>query len=139
MNPPTVTMLAGGVLGLMYVALSARVMMARGESGISLGDQAATALAAGQEHTAPPLMVAQRAHLNFAEWVPLSLIVLGLVEIAGAPRWLAALLGAMLVVGRTLHPFGIARRAPNPFRGGGIALNMAMLVIGSLYLLVVEL
>jgi uncharacterized membrane protein YecN with MAPEG domain len=45
----------------------------------------------------------------------------------GASRGLW-LVGALLVLGRVLHPFGMDRPAPNPYRVGGMTLTWAALI-----------
>lgn len=130
-----VTAVTAALLGLIGVLLAGRVMAARGKMRISLGDGPAGSFAAGEEHTASPLMLAQRAHLNFCEYAPLALILLGLAELSGAPRGLCAAFGLMLVAGRLLHPFGLGRRAPNPFRAGGVGLTLLEMLGASVYLL----
>jgi uncharacterized membrane protein YecN with MAPEG domain len=130
-----VTSVAAALLGLIGLALAARVTAARAQTKISLGDAPTAAYAPGEEHLMPKLTLAQRAHLNFCEYAPLALILLGLVEAAGAPRALCVALAAMLVAGRALHPFGIGRRAPNPFRGGGAFLTWLEMAVASVYLL----
>jgi uncharacterized membrane protein YecN with MAPEG domain len=48
-----------------------------------------------------------RAQLNFAEYVPLTLILLALVELAtGSSIWLWGV-GALIILGRLLHAFGM--------------------------------
>ncbi len=129
-----ITATAAAVLGLIYIALSARVVLARGKSGASLGDGGGI-IASGQEHTVP-LLVAARTHANFAEYVPLCLILLGLVEAEGTRRWLVIMIAVLLVVARMLHPIGMGRRIPNPFRAGGIVLTFSVITISSIALLV---
>ena len=69
-----------------------------------------------------------RAHANFNEYVPMALILMGLVEMnVGASRWLWVI-GAVLVVARVLHPFGMDRPAPNPYRAGGAILTFVSLL-----------
>ncbi len=124
-----ITAITAAILGLIYLALSARVIQARGSNKVSLGDGGGTLLA-GQEHTAP-LMVAARSHANFAEYVPLCLILIGLVEMDGSRKWFVALLGILLIVGRVLHPLGMGRKIPNPYRAGGIVLTFTVVLLAS--------
>lgn len=55
-----------------------------------------------------PRMVARmRAHLNFAEYAPIVLILIALIELArGTQQWLWVA-AAVFVVGRILHAFGM--------------------------------
>ena len=70
-----------------------------------------------------PLLAARmRAQLNFAEYVPLVLVLLALVELAGGTHlwlWIAA---ALFIVARVLHAFGMDGWQPG--RRIGIAVTM---------------
>ncbi|MDE8348028.1 MAG: MAPEG family protein [Acidocella sp.] len=123
----SITLLTAGVLGLLYLVLSVRVVMARAKTNISLGDDADGRILLGEETKAPKLQIAVRCHANFAEYVPLALILLGGIEAAGAARWMVTLLAVMLVVARMAHPIGMSRPAPNPFRFGGVVLTWVMM------------
>jgi uncharacterized membrane protein YecN with MAPEG domain len=123
-TPIPITLGAAGLLGLVYLALTVAVVRGRITKKILLGD--------GTDTGAADLRAPIRAHANFAEYVPLALILLGGLEIAGVPRWLLLLLAALLVVGRLLHPFGMARPAPNLYRAGGAILTWTMIGIASI-------
>jgi uncharacterized membrane protein YecN with MAPEG domain len=112
-----------GILGLIYFVLSVRVVLARRDSKILLGDGAGTAEA---------LHIKVRIHANFAEYVPIALILLGGCELAGGAHWLMVLLAIMLIAGRIVHPFGMARQVPNAPRAVGMMLTWVMIVIASL-------
>jgi uncharacterized membrane protein YecN with MAPEG domain len=127
-----VTLATAGLLGLYYMYLSARVVMARGSSKVSLGDGSTGSVQAGKETEAAALMVACRAHGNFMEYVPLALILMGGIESAGASHFFLLLLALLLIVGRILHPLGLSRVAPNPFRAGGAALTWLTIILASL-------
>jgi uncharacterized membrane protein YecN with MAPEG domain len=135
MPPLPVTATTAALLGVVFVVLTARVIGARGKTGASLGDGGGGVIPSGQESTVP-LLVATRSHANFAEFVPFTLILLGFVEATGAARWFVCLLATMLLIGRVLHPFGMGRKIPNPFRAAGAVLTVLTIAIGSLYLLV---
>ena len=129
-----VTSVTAAIMGLVYLVLSFRVIQARGSNKVSLGDGGGS-VASGQEHTVP-LMVIARTHANFAEYVPICLILIGLVEADGTKRWYVLLLAALLVIGRVLHPLGMGRKVPNPYRAGGIVLTFSTILLCSLTLLV---
>ncbi|MDR3522397.1 MAG: MAPEG family protein [Acidocella sp.] len=139
MNNIPITLLTAGVLGLLYVALSARVVMARAKTNISLGDDANDRILFGGEVKAPKLQIAVRCHANFAEYVPLALILLGGIEAAGAAHWMVTLLAVLLVVARVAHPVGMSRPAPNPFRFGGILLTWVVMGWASVVALLIAL
>jgi hypothetical protein len=77
-----------------------------------------------------------RVHSNFAEYVPLSLILLYLVEGQGAYPLLLHGLCLCLLVGRLSHAFGVSQNNENyRFRVLGMALTFTTLVASSAYLL----
>src|SRR6185503_18164727 len=66
-----------------------------------------------------------RAHLNFAENVPIVLILIGLIEMTGKGNpWLAWVGGAFMLA-RVAHAFGMDSGKPNPFRAGGVMATLA--------------
>ncbi|KAI1105183.1 membrane-associated, eicosanoid/glutathione metabolism protein [Jackrogersella minutella] len=94
-----------------YIFLSARVVAARLKQGIAIGDQTpspsssftTTTTSGGIHTTRDPLRLAARAQQNFAEYVPLALILAGTAELnGGAPHTLRAALSALLAC-RVLH------------------------------------
>ncbi|WP_150291244.1 MAPEG family protein [Sphingobium estronivorans] len=69
-----------------------------------------------------------RAHANFTEYVPMTLILFGLVELAtGASMglWGAAL---VLVVARIGHGFGMDADEPTIGRAGGALMTWAVMI-----------
>ena len=85
-----------------------------------------------------PLLVARmRAHANFVEYVPIALILMALIESNGGSSRVLWLLGIALVIGRVLHPFGMERPSPNPFRIGGIMLTYLVTIALVVYALVI--
>ena len=115
---PQITLIFAAALGLLNIWLGMRIVRIRVSRGVSLG------------HGDVPGMEARcRAHANFNEYVPMALILMGLVEMnVGASRWLWGI-GALLVVARVLHPFGMDRPAPNPYRALGIILTLVSLLL----------
>ncbi len=118
-----ITMIAAGVLGLLLLALGIRIVPLRMRTRISLGT--------GDN---PDMETLVRAHGNAAEWIPIGLILLFLAEQAQGQHWLVAGGAALLVVGRILHPFGLANRSPNVARTLGMVLTWA--AVGGLAILV---
>lgn len=129
-----VTAITTALLGLLFLVLSVRVVIARGTTA-SLGDGSGGVIPSGQEHTVP-LLVASRSHANFAEYVPLALLLLGFVEVGGTARWFVELLAAILVLARLLHPLGMGRAIPNPFRAAGIGGTLLVILVASVTVLV---
>ncbi|MES2684658.1 MAG: MAPEG family protein [Pseudomonadota bacterium] len=93
-----VTPLYAGLLALWFLALSARVIQGRsGPQAISLGD-------GGK----PEFLRHIRGHANFAEYVPLILGLLLMLELGGTPHWLLHALGGTLLVARLLHGYALS-------------------------------
>ncbi len=129
MTPAPVTALYAGTLSLVYVALAARVIRRRMARKISIGS--------GGD---PDLERAARVHANFAEYVPLALVLLLLSELSGEPRALLHAAGLVLVAGRLAHIVGLSTpRGRGAFRTGGMAATFTVLVGLSVALLVAAL
>ena len=131
---PVLTLAATALLALVFLGLCINVSRHRISTRTSLGDGSQN-YAVGDERSAQPLFIASRSLANFAEYVPLSLILLLLIEMVGAPRWAVATLVIMLLLGRLMHPIGMRLAAPNPLRAGGIMLQWLVLLLGGLYAL----
>lgn len=92
---PITLVLAGG-LALINIWLMFRVGQIRRAEGVYVGD-------GGSER----VLRRMRAHANFAENAPLTLILVGFIELAaGASVWLWAM-AALFLLARALHPFGM--------------------------------
>ncbi|WP_218132716.1 MAPEG family protein [Cupriavidus sp. YR651] len=87
------------VLIQIYVGLSCRAIKLRRNLRVALGD-------GGQE----VLLRAMRAHSNFAEYVPLSLLLLHFLESAVTNPWYLHALCSILIAGRLLHARGVGKR-----------------------------
>lgn len=92
-----ITAVYASLLALLFVALCARVIKLRRRFQVALGD--------GGE---PELLRAIRAQGNFAEYVPLALLLIALAESAGAAGLWVHLLGLLLLLGRGLHAWGVS-------------------------------
>jgi len=104
MGTITITPLYAGLSGLMLLGLAFLVIRLRREHRVPLGDGGIKAL-----HQAI------RVQANFTEYVPLALVLILLVEVTGHPAWLVHALGAVLVIARLLHVWGLSRRAGTSF------------------------
>ena len=106
-----VALTTAGAAGLINLWLGVRVSRIRIAEKILVGD-------GGN----PRLIARMRAQLNFAEYTPIVLILLALVELARGGSiylWVVALL---YVVGRVLHAFGMDGWRPG--RAVGIAITV---------------
>lgn len=129
MTFPATTAAFAALFALVYVGLAGWVMAARTQRNVLHGD--------GGD---PDIQKRIRAHANFGEYVPLALVLVGLLEGGGASHALVLGLLAVLLVGRLLHPFGMFA-APNSARqfacrGGGMLATLLVLVVAAVTLLV---
>ena len=117
----TITPLYALAAAVIYLVLFMRVSALRGKTGISTGE-GGNAL----------LLQRIRQHGNCAEWCSFVLILMILAEGAGvAPLWLHAA-GALLILGRIAHPFGLAiDNAAHPLRyiGNGTNITAALIAM----------
>ncbi|MEH3144846.1 MAG: MAPEG family protein [Methylobacterium frigidaeris] len=118
---PATTAICAALLTLVFLVLSAWVMARRLSSDVLHG--------AGDDEV---LLKRMRSHANFAEYVPLALLLVALLEAHGASRGLVQGLLGLLLIGRLLHPFGMiaARNSVRQYvcRGGGILATMLVML-----------
>ncbi len=92
-----ITMITAGLLGLLLLFLAGYVIAGRVQFKIDLGDG---------DHAAMRRRV--RAQANFIEYVPIALILIGLMENGTVgPHWLVIALAAILVFARVWHAQGL--------------------------------
>lgn len=114
-----VTPLYAAILAAVFLVLTARVVQLRNSTRVSLGDGGDISL-----------QRAIRAHANFAEYVPLALLMLMILEASRFSIYLVHAIGVALVIARVLH--GYALGFTREFRFGrfaGVALTVAVLVV----------
>ncbi|MEZ5818794.1 MAG: MAPEG family protein [Hyphomicrobiaceae bacterium] len=116
----SVTPVYAAILTLLFVVLSLRVIFSRRSGGTSLGD-------GGDDQ----LLRRIRVHGNFAEYVPLALLLMALMELRGLPRPYLHLVGLPLISGRLLHAYGVSLGV-GWARVAGMALTFATLVAAAL-------
>lgn len=118
--------LYAALLALLFFVLSVRTLRMRKSLQIAVGD--------GGDKQMLRLI---RVHANFAEYVPLCLILLYMVEAQRAPAFLMHGLGLALLVGRISHAYGVSQVKENlAFRVAGMVLTFITLLISAIYLLV---
>ncbi|MDF1737176.1 MAG: MAPEG family protein [Minwuia sp.] len=123
---PTITMLYAGLLGLLLIVLSFRVVGFRRKSGTGIGD--------GDSEGGARLI---RAHGNFTEYVPSALLILLLLELAGENPVALHVFGALLFLARIAHASGLSKASgATPGRFGGALVTFLLLIIGSIWLIV---
>ena len=121
----TVIPVFAALLGLIFVYLTIRTVIQRRKAKVAVGD-------GGSEE----LQRAMRAHANFIEYVPITLLILTFLEMRQAGIYVMIVLGGVLLVGRCLHAFGISQVKENfKFRKFGMYMTFFSIIGGSLGLL----
>ena len=114
-----VTPLYAALLTVWFIVLSLRVIELRGRNRVSLGD--------GDR---PDLRRAIRGHANFAEYVPIALLLLLILELSRFSIYVLHLIGIALVVARLLHGCALAYTAEWRFgRNWGAGLTFVVLAV----------
>lgn len=114
------------LFGLLYLVLSVRTLRLRRRLRIAVGD-------GGN----PVMLRAMRAHANFAEYVPLTLIIIFMMERVGTLVWVQEGLCFVLLVGRICHAWGISHEPEDyRFRVAGMMLTLGVLGVASARLLI---
>ena len=122
-----ITAFFAGLLGLGYILLTANVIRTRRAASVNLGD-------GGNELLTRRI----RAHGNFAEYVPIALILMAFAEIGGAPSFLIYLLGVALVLGRLMHGFALSTLTRRPAaRVAGMILTLLAIGVAAVTCLIV--
>lgn len=120
-----VTPLYAATLSMLFVVLSVRTLRLRRRFHVGIG-----------QDNEPLLARAVRAHGNFAEYVPLALLLLYFVELGNAPTLFLHGLGVTLLLGRSLHAWGVSQVDENyAFRVAGMAMTFASIISSALLIL----
>lgn len=114
---PRVTLLIAALHALLYIVLSLRVVLHRRAARIGIGT-------GGDEVMARKV----RVHANFAEYVPLALLLLALLELSGLRPALVWTFGVALLLARVLHAVGLGASAGTS-RGRFLGALLTFLVL----------
>ena len=117
-----VTAFFAGLLAFIYIGLSINVIRGRYGARIALGDGGDKAM-----------IRKIRTHANFAEYVPLALVLMALDELNGKPQWLLYIFGVALVIARLSHAYSllvaeVAREDRIVFRSIGVATTFTVIL-----------
>jgi uncharacterized membrane protein YecN with MAPEG domain len=128
MHLPSTTAAYLGILGLLYAVLGLQVSRLRRGNQVLFGDGGNIKLRS-----------AIRAHANFAEYVPIIVLMVAMLEMSGMPATRVHLMMGTLLVARLLHPLGMYV-GPRTMqfqicRVGGILLTLLVLVSAAVGLL----
>ncbi len=124
MEPPS--LFYTGLLGLLLIALSVNVVLARRRYRVSLG--------VGDDQG---MQQAVRVQANFAEYVPFAVVLLIVAELlCGLPTAAVHAAGMVLVASRLLHAWGLSNSAGRSFgRFYGTAGTWLVIIGLSIWLL----
>ena len=118
----SVTPIYAALLAVLCIVLCFRVISVRRGEQISLGD-------GGN----PALRARIRVQANFTEYVPLTLLLILLIELQGGSAIILHALGLMLLVGRVSHSVGLSKYPQvMPLRFWGMVLTFASLALGAI-------
>lgn len=119
-----ITSFYAALCGLLFAVLSVRTLLLRRKFRIAVGD-------GGNRQ----LLRAMRVHANFAEYVPLCLLLVAFCEAQGASARYLHLALAGLLLGRVSHAYGVSQESERiSFRVFGVAVTLAVLISASLRL-----
>lgn len=122
---PTILPIYAAIFAIFFVVLSIRIILKRNSLKISLGD-------AGNKE----MQRAIRVHANFAEYVPLCLLMIYLVEQSGVYPWFTHLMCMGLLFGRVSHAYGVSQSRENfVYRITGMVLTFTVLIASATHLL----
>lgn len=106
-----------GLLILLLVILSVRVVLARRTHRVLLGDGGVS-----------EVTVASRVFGNATEYVPVGVGALALLAMLGMPVMAVHVVGGALLAGRLIHAVGLSDRKPTAGRIAGMALTYFALI-----------
>ncbi|KMW74811.1 membrane protein [Photorhabdus luminescens subsp. luminescens] len=115
------------VLGaLLLIKLSFDVVKLRTQYRVSYGD--------GGFYE---LQTAIRIHGNAVEYIPISMLLLVMMEMNGSNVWMIHVCGLILLTGRILHYYGLHHRELRRRRSGMVAtyLSIILMVMTNIYYL----
>jgi uncharacterized membrane protein YecN with MAPEG domain len=120
------------LLTLLFIFLSINVIRERRGKGVAYGH--------GDDAS---LSRAIRAHGHFAEYVPLCLVLMFILEFGGIFPWLLHIMGIILLLGRVAHAYGMVKMegrshlGRKAFKGRvvGMMCTFSVMTIGAFSLL----
>ena len=114
-----------GLLVLLLVALSVRVVLGRQKHRVALGD-------GGNDD----MVLRGRIFGNAAEYIPVGVGALAVLTLLGLPAYAIHAVGGVLFLGRLLHASGLTAGKPTPGRLFGMVLTYLALIAAAGMLLV---
>ena len=112
-----ITPVYAAICGLIFVFLSIRVIKTRRQRKVALGT--------GQDTQLTKVI---RVHANFAEYVPLGLLLLFLFETQWESLTAVHIFGAFLVIARLIHAYGVSQEKENlRYRVVGMVITFSVI------------
>lgn len=119
-----ITSLYAGLLAVLILLLSYRVVMLRRKFQVGIG-----------AHGEKVLARAIRVHANAIEYIPMCLLLMAFAEMQQASVWLMHGTGIALMVARIIHAWGLSKSVGKSFgRFYGVLLTWAVMLVLSGYL-----
>jgi uncharacterized membrane protein YecN with MAPEG domain len=112
-----ITLTFAGAAAILHIWLAARVSRLRAAHKVSIGD-------GGNE----ALVRRMRAHANYGENMPIVLIMIGLIELAGGDARILWAAGIIFILARIAHGFGMDQPSPSRLRKIGMIGNTIVLI-----------
>jgi len=119
-----ITLTIAGAAAIVNFWLAIRIVTLRLRAKVLSGDGGNALLAARM-----------RAQLNFIEYTPIVLILIGLIELARGTHTLLWAAGIIYILGRVLHPFGMDKQTPHALRAAGILTTWVVMIGLAVYAL----
>ncbi|PHM55244.1 MAPEG family protein [Xenorhabdus sp. KK7.4] len=110
----------------LYIVLGALLLIKLSLDVIKLRTQYQVAYGDGGFYE---LQTAIRVHGNAVEYIPISLLLLLVMEMNGATVWMLHICGILLLAGRLLHFYGLKQRELRWRRMGMGATFMSMIIM----------
>ncbi|KTD32935.1 glutathione S-transferase [Legionella nautarum] len=114
-----ITMLTASLLSFLYIIISMKIIKLRHQYRVSMGS-------GGNEHLERII----RAQANFAEYVPLSLILMLCAEANQVNLIILSILACILILGRLFHAYAfIFNKKHFKFRVRGMILTFTAIIL----------
>ncbi|MGB0505258.1 MAG: MAPEG family protein [Pikeienuella sp.] len=125
MTPPVITAFYTGLNALIIMWLTIVVIKHRRRNKLALGDGGDKAMA-----------MAIRGHANATEQIPMTMIMMGLGEMLGAPTYVLLILGGVYTFARLIHGLHFAGHGSMRLRFWGMLLGFIVTGLLALELVV---
>ncbi|MDH5180499.1 MAG: MAPEG family protein [Gammaproteobacteria bacterium] len=132
MNTLTVTTTVASILAIIMLPLTMQVTMRRIALGKAMGDIGGVAFGDGDDEVLKRRRV---AFGNFVEYVPICLVMLGLLEYHNASNTLVWTVGGLLIASRCTHALSVLfTNNPAP-KAAGMFMTYGAFIVPAIWLL----